>query len=80
MFDKTTGEAIFTGDGFRTDGKGEGGAGYKSAKALLSLYGLHKLILFYDHVMPLDGTYCGKIKDVEKYLKAVAQKSCQCSV
>ncbi|MBN2569825.1 MAG: hypothetical protein JXB42_10395 [Deltaproteobacteria bacterium] len=40
IVNKTTGEATFTGDGFRTDGGGEGGAGYKSAQALLRLFGL----------------------------------------
>ncbi len=36
-------EAIFTGDGFRTDNGGEGGAGYKSAKALLDLFGMQPI-------------------------------------
>lgn len=30
--------ATWTGDGFRTDREGEGGAGYKSAEALFSIY------------------------------------------
>ena len=40
ILDKDAQEAIFTGDGFRTDNGGEGGAGYKSAKALLQLFGM----------------------------------------
>ena len=40
IVDKTRNEATFTGDGFRTDGGGEGGAGYRSAQALLNLFGL----------------------------------------
>jgi len=44
IFDLITGSATFTGDGFRTDGGGEGGAGYKSAKALLNLYGIYPVV------------------------------------
>ena len=33
-------EIVFTGDGFRHDGGGEGGAGYNSARALLTVYGI----------------------------------------
>lgn len=44
IFDLLTGSATFTGDGFRTDGGGEGGAGYKSAKALLNLYGIYPVV------------------------------------
>ena len=40
IYDNTTKEAVWTGDGFRTDRGGEGGAGYKSACALLQIYGL----------------------------------------
>ena len=40
ILDKDAQEAIFTGDGFRTDNGGEGGAGYKSAKALLDVFGM----------------------------------------
>lgn len=32
--------AIWTGDGFRTDGGGEGGRGYASAMKILSLFGI----------------------------------------
>ena len=31
---------VFTGDGFRHDGGGEGGAGYRSALKLIDLFGL----------------------------------------
>ena len=40
LLDQDTREAVFTGDGFRTDGAGEGGAGYKSARAYLDLFGM----------------------------------------
>jgi hypothetical protein len=39
IYDATTEEIIWTGDGFRPDGGGEGGVGYKSACALLQIYG-----------------------------------------
>lgn len=44
IFDLLDGSATFTGDGFRTDGGGEGGAGYKSANVLLSLYGIYPFV------------------------------------
>ena len=40
ILDKDAEEAVFSGDGFRTDNGGEGGAGYKSAKALLQVFGI----------------------------------------
>jgi len=40
ILDKDVEEAVFSGDGFRTDNGGEGGAGYKSAKALLQVFGI----------------------------------------
>lgn len=41
IFDAVTNDATFTGDGFRLDRGGEGGAGYGSAEALLQIYGIH---------------------------------------
>lgn len=43
------GSAFFTGDGFRTDGAGEGGAGYRTALALMQLFGINYEICF-DHL------------------------------
>jgi len=43
ILDKDAQEAVFTGDGFRTDNGGEGGAGYKSAKALLNVLGIRPI-------------------------------------
>ena len=40
ILDRDTREAVFTGDGFRVDGGGEGGAGYRSARALFRVFGL----------------------------------------
>lgn len=44
-------EAVFTGNGFRTDKKEEGGAGYRSAQALLALYGIMPGI--WDETVPM---------------------------
>lgn len=40
IYDHTLNEIVLIGDGFRTDGGGEGGAGYRSAEVLFSLFGL----------------------------------------
>lgn len=40
IFDWESRSATWTGDGFRTDERGEGGAGYKSAKVLFDLFGM----------------------------------------
>ena len=40
LIDKTLNQAIWTGDGFRTDGGGEGGAGYRTAEALFRIFGV----------------------------------------
>ena len=39
IFDQDSSEAIFTGDGFRSDKQGEGGAGFITAIALLRIFG-----------------------------------------
>ena len=39
LLDFTKDEAVWTGDGFRTDGGGEGGVGYNTAMALLEIFG-----------------------------------------
>lgn len=41
VFDWEYQNASFTGDGFRTDGGGEGGAGFKSAGILFNLFGIN---------------------------------------
>jgi len=40
IFDKNQGEAVWTGDGFRNDYGGEGGAGFITAEILFSVYGI----------------------------------------
>ena len=48
IFDKDLREAVWTGDGFRTDRCGEGGSGYRSAEALFMLYRIRPL--FWDTI------------------------------
>jgi hypothetical protein len=40
LFNRTTGCAFWSGDGFRTDGGGEGGRGYKAANNMLETFGV----------------------------------------
>lgn len=40
IFDRKDRSATFTGEGFRLDECGEGGAGYKTAKALFRIFGI----------------------------------------
>lgn len=43
IFDEVLQEAVWTGDGFRFDDYGEGGVGYRSAKAIFTLFGIKPL-------------------------------------
>lgn len=40
ILDADDGVAVFTGDGFRIDQEGEGGAGYRTARAIFDVYGI----------------------------------------
>jgi len=82
IVNKTRNEATFTGDGFRTDDGGEGGAGYRSAQALLSLFGLS----FFDvyPMEPVNIEICqgnienvkSKLLDMANELKKIAEYHC----
>lgn len=61
IYDKTENEVVFIGDEFRRDLCGEGGAGYKSAKALLSLFGIPPIWIDVD----FDSLWFNKKKSVE---------------
>jgi hypothetical protein len=39
VFNKTTGTVTYSGDGFRTDGGGEGSRGFKAAEKLIQTFG-----------------------------------------
>lgn len=61
IFDEDSGEAIWTGDGFKSDECGEGGAGYFSANAIFRIFGIRQL--FWEPVNPDDiiGAEEGKV-------------------
>ncbi|RLA96195.1 MAG: hypothetical protein DRG69_01545 [Deltaproteobacteria bacterium] len=71
IFDKYTELAVFTGDGFRKDRAGEGGAGYNTAEALFGVFGIRRLI--WDEVN-LDEIYQGKTEIIRARLLKVAQE------
>ena len=52
ILDLTTNEAVFTGDGFRTDGGGEGGAGFRTAYILI--HTIYRLVPFQEELKILD--------------------------
>ena len=43
LVDKTAGEIVVVGDGFRGDNGGDGGKGHRAAQALLAIYGLRPI-------------------------------------
>lgn len=57
IFDYEERCAYWTGDGFRTDGGGEGGAGYRSAEAFFSILGLLVYRFRLSLGDPFDGFY-----------------------
>jgi len=67
IFDFTTREAIWTGDGFRTDEGGEGGSGERTAKILFHIYGIR---LFEGEIEYIkEGCKEEYVKKLEKYIK-----------
>lgn len=71
FLDFDTGEAIFTGDGFRMDRGGEGGAGYRSAQALFALFRINR---YYWETVNIDEIYQGDKEVVRKKLLEVAEE------
>jgi len=63
-------EAVWTGDGFRTDRKGEGGAGYKTAEALFMIYGIETIPVGEEEVEGIrNAVYGEEVKGIlEKFL------------
>lgn len=71
IFDWELQNATWTGDGFRFDGGGEGGAGYKSAKVLFQFFGVGTNLweqVNFDEIYSLDDG------ETQRQLKALAQK------
>jgi len=71
ILNRDTGVATFTGDGFRIDGGGEGGAGYRSAQALMTLFGIK---VFPADPVDLGEIYIGGRESVRRKLHKVAKE------
>ena len=63
-------QAVFTGDGFRTDKGGEGGAGHKTAEVLFRLFGVQ--VIPWDHVPDLQKVYSLSEQETYKLLLRIA--------
>lgn len=72
IFDREWQNATWTGDGFRTDERGEGGAGYKSAKVLFNLFGVGEVSCWKQ--VDFDEIYHFPEDVVEHQLKVLARK------
>lgn len=62
--------ATWTGDGFRTDGGGEGGAGYKTAKVLFDIFGITPVLW---ELSNIEETYTLPEEEIEKKLLQLAR-------
>lgn len=71
ILDKDTDEAIFSGDGFRQDRAGEGGAGYKTAEILFGLFGIKAEIR---ETVDLADVYQGNKDAAEQIFKELIEK------
>jgi len=69
VFDRKTKTAYFSGDGFRLDQAGEGGAGYRSASALFDIYGINAIMW---EPIPLEEIYNLPEDKLEQKLMEVA--------
>jgi len=72
IFDWELQNATWTGDGFRTDGGGEGGAGYRSAKVLFSLFGIW--LIHHSEQVNCKEIYSLQKGQTQRQLKALAAK------
>ena len=70
IVDRTANEAVFSGDGFRTDGGGEGGAGYRAAQAYLDVFGLRP---YFAEPVDLADAYAGNAEAVLSRLRNLAE-------
>jgi len=66
IIDGDNNEAVFTGIGFRTDRKEEGGAGFRSAQALFALYGIMPCI--WDEKIAMDDNGNGSRVQIRRRL------------
>jgi hypothetical protein len=71
IFDWEWKNATWTGDGFRKDRRGEGGAGYRTAEMLLKIFGLWTINW---DIVNIDKIYALPEEQIEKELKRAAQE------
>lgn len=64
--------ATFTGDGFRMDRGGEGGAGYKTAEVLFSIFNIKPIPS--NEILDVTDLYQGDKASTERKLLALAEK------
>lgn len=64
--------ATYTGDGFRMDRGGEGGAGYNTAEILFRLFGIRPCGC--EEILDVNDLYQGNKESFEKKLLTLAQK------
>ena len=72
IVDRTLNEAVFTGDGFRTDGGGEGGAGYRAAQAYLDIF---RLKAYFAEPVDMTEPYAGNTGPLIARLSELAQQA-----
>jgi len=72
IVDRSLNEAVFTGDGFRTDGGGEGEAGYRAAQAYLDIF---RLKAYFAEPVDMTEAYAGNTKPVIARLSDLAQEA-----
>ena len=72
ILDRTLNEAVFIGDGFRTDGGGEGGAGYRAAQAYLDIF---RLKGYFAEPMDITEAYTGSTGPLIARLSELAQQA-----
>ena len=72
IFDWELQNATWTGDGFRVDGGGEGGAGYRSANILFGLFAAG--LIHHSEQVNFDEIYSLQEGETERQLKALAKK------
>jgi hypothetical protein len=53
LLNQTNGSATWSGDGFRTDGGGEGGRGYRAAHKLLDTFGVRLFNVYSEEIIVL---------------------------
>jgi len=72
IVDRTLNEAVFTGDGFRTDGGGEGGAGYRAVVAYLDIF---RLKPYFAELVDMTQVYAGDTEPLIARLSELAQEA-----